>query len=445
MSDSLLYVLIFILVINFLLLLILLVRKGKQDPYVLKLDAGLLALERNQEKLERTIQNELARNREENSSLSKEDRQEMSASIQSFGNLFLGRMTEIASLQKDQLEVFSRQLTSLTQINEDKLDKMRLTLEERLAFIQKENEKKLDQMRAAVDERLHVTLEKRLGESFKLVSERLEQVHQGLGEMQNLASGVGDLKRVLTNVKTRGTWGEIQLGNLLEQILIPEQYAQNVVTKRRGSERVEFAIRLPGRGEKEEGVWLPIDAKFPQEDYLRILEAREKGDTVSAQTAEKMLETSIKREARMIKEKYLDPPQTTDFAIMFLPTEGLYAEVVRCPGLCETLQQDYRVVVSGPTTLAALLNSLQMGFRTLAIEKRSSEVWTLLGAVKTEFVRFGDILDKTQKKLKEASNTIEDASRKSRNIERKLKKVQELPIEMSEQLLEEEESNLLSS
>ncbi|MEN3005282.1 DNA recombination protein RmuC [Dehalobacterium formicoaceticum] len=445
MNDPLLYGLLFVLILNCILLLILLMGKGKQDHDMPKLEALFSSLEKNQEKLERTIQNELALSREENSLLAKEDRQELSTSIQGFGNLFLSRMTEIASLQKNQLDVFSQQLTGLTRINEEKLEKMRLTLEERLVFLQDENGKKLDQMRAAVDEKLQVTLEKRLGESFKLVSERLEQVHQGLGEMQTLASGVGDLKKVLTNVKTRGTWGEIQLGSILEQILTPDQYAQNVVTKKRGSERVEFAIKLPGRGEKEENVWLPIDAKFPQEDYLRLLEAREKGEPVLAREAEKMLETRIKGEARMIKEKYLDPPYTTDFSIMFLPTESLYAEVVRCPGLCESLQQVYRVVVSGPTTLAALLNSLQMGFRTLAIEKRSSEVWTLLGAVKTEFVRFGDILDKTQKKLKEASNTIEDAAKKSRNIERKLKKVQELPSEMSEQLLEEEESKLLTS
>ena len=256
----------------------------------------------------------------------------------------------------------------------------------------------------------------------------MEQVYRGLGEMQALASNVGDLRKVLTNVKSRGTWGEIQLGALLEQILTGEQYEANVATRRGSRERVEFAIRLPGRGDNDAAtVWLPIDAKFPQEDYQRLLEAQEQANARAAEEAAKGLEARIKSSAKDIREKYLNPPETTDFGIMYLPTEGLYAEVIRRSGLTETLQREYRVVVAGPTTLAALLNSLQMGFRTLAIEKRSSEVWALLGAVKMEFGRFGDILDRTQQKLREASNTIEDAARKSRTIERKLRKVQELP------------------
>jgi DNA recombination protein RmuC len=260
------------------------------------------------------------------------------------------------------------------------------------------------------------------------VSERLEQVYKGLGEMRNLATGVGDLKKVLTNVKTRGTWGEIQLGNILEQILTPEQYAINVQTKKNSNERVEFAIKLPGQGsDKDQVVWMPIDAKFPQEDYQRLLDAQDEADKDAADKSIRNLEMRIKAEAKAIKEKYIDPPNTTDFGIMFLPVEGLYAEVLRRPGLCDILQRDYRVVVTGPTTLAALLNSLQMGFRTLAIEKRSSEVWELLGVVKTEFGRFGDVLSKTKKKLQEASNTIDKAEIRTRAIERKLRKVEEIP------------------
>jgi DNA recombination protein RmuC len=255
--------------------------------------------------------------------------------------------------------------------------------------------------------------------------------------MKTLASSVGDLKNVLTNVKTRGTWGEVQLGNLLEQILTSEQYASNVATKKGSNDRVEFAIRLPGREEKGKEVWIPIDAKFPQEDYQRLQAAQENADQVQAESAAKQLVAGIKKEAKEINTKYIDPPNTTDFAVMFLPAEGLYAEVLRRPGLCESLQRDYRVVVTGPTTLAALLNSLQIGFRTLAIEKRSSEVWELLSAVKSEFGKFGDILEKTQKKLHEASNTIETATKKSRTIERKLKNVQELPSGETPGLIEE--------
>jgi DNA recombination protein RmuC len=337
-------------------------------------------------------------------------------------------MTTVANLQKDQLDTFSKQLTNLTQSNEQKLDKMRETVEDRLKSLQEDNTKKLDKMRETVDEKLHATLEQRLGESFKLVSERLEMVHKGLGEMRSLASSVGDLKKVLTNIKTRGTWGEIQLGTLLEQVLTKDQYEQNVVTKKGSNERVEFAIKLPGRDETNNTVvWLPIDAKFPKEDYEKLIEAHEQGNPVLAEEIVKQLEARIKVAAKDINDKYLDPPNTTDFGIMFLPIEGLYAEVLRIPGLCDTLQREYRINITGPTTLAALLNSLQMGFRTLVIEKRSSEVWALLGAVKTEFSKFGTILEKTHKKLQEASHTIEDAAKKSRTIERKLKQVQELP------------------
>ncbi|MEK6775593.1 MAG: DNA recombination protein RmuC [bacterium] len=386
----------------------------------------------------RLIQEEIARNREETSSSARLGREEMSKSIISFNDSLLSRMKDIAGLQKNQLDTFANQLAHMTQANEQRLENLRETVEKRLKSLQDENSQKLEQMRATVDEKLHATLEKRLGESFKLVSDRLEQVHKGLGEMQTLAAGVGDLKRVLTNVKTRGTWGEVQLGALLDQILTSEQYATNVVTRKGSNERVEYAIRLPGRDEGSgHEVWLPIDAKFPMEDYQRLLEAQEQADAASAEEAARNLETRIKNSARDIKEKYLDPPNTTDFGMMYLPTEGLYAEVIRRTGLMDTLQREYRVTVTGPTTLNAFLNSLQMGFRTLAIEKRSSDVWVLLGDVKKDFGRFGDILEKTKKKLQEASNTIDDAAKKSRTIERKLKQVQELPTPDAVQLIGE--------
>lgn len=394
------------------------------------------------DRLERLLREEMARSREESAVNNKQSREEMSGSLRDFSEAQLKRMMDIGSMQKNQLDIFSEQLKNLTQVSEQKMEKLRETVEVKLRHIQEDNSQKLEQMRATVDEKLHETLEKRLGESFKIVSERLELVHKGLGEMQTLASGVGDLKKVLTNVKTRGTFGEIQLGNLLEQILTPEQYEGNVITKNGSNARVEFAIKLPGRGgTKDQSLWLPIDAKFPQEDYLRLVEAQEQGNPVLVEEASKQLERTIKEMARNIRDKYLDPPQTTDFGIMFLPTEGLYAEVLRKTGLFELLQREYKVSVTGPTTLAALLNSLQMGFRTLAIERRSGEVWSILGAVKTEFANFGVILDKTQKKLQEAGNTIENAARRSRVIEKKLKTVQEIPTGEAQKLLGEMEAN----
>jgi DNA recombination protein RmuC len=311
-------------------------------------------------------------------------------------------------------------------------------METQLQAMQEDNTRKLEQMRATVDEKLQSTLDKRLGESFKQVSERLEQVYKGLGEMRTLATGVGDLKKVLTNVKTRGTWGEIRLSHILEQILTPDQYEVNVATKKNSNERVEFAIKLPGQeADKEKIIWMPIDSKFPQEDYQRLMDAQEAGDKELAEKSIKNLAMRIKAEARRIKEKYLDPPGTTDFGIMFLPVEGLYAEVLRQPGLCDTLQREHRIVVTGPTTLAALLNSLQMGFRTLAIEKHSSEVWQLLGMVKTEFGKFGDVLAKTKKKLQEAGHTIDKAEIRTRAIARKLRKVQEVPLTETASFIEE--------
>jgi len=415
-------------------IVVLLVRFGNSRLYI---ENKLGQLEKNQERIEGAVKEEVSRNREELNLGMRQAREEMVGALKSFENSVLSRMKESENSQKNQMDIFSKQLSSLTQLNEHKLDKVREVMQERLKSLQEENSQKLEQMRVIVDDKLHSTLEKRLGESFKLVSERLESVHRGLGEMQTLALSVGDLKKVLTNVKTRGVWGEIQLGALLEQILTSEQYARNVVTKKGSNERVEFALRLPGGNDDEkEPVWLPIDAKFPREDYQRLLEAQEEAGSELVEKIAKQLEIRIKAEAKDIKEKYLDPPNTTDFGIMFLPTEGLYAEILRRPGLCEILQRDYRVVVSGPTVLAALLNSLQMGFRTLAIEKRSSEVWRLLAAVKIEFTKFGDILDKTKKKLQEATNTIDDASSKTRNIQKRLGKVQKLPSQEELPLVE---------
>ncbi|MGH8190701.1 MAG: DNA recombination protein RmuC [Rhodanobacteraceae bacterium] len=317
-------------------------------------------------------------------------------------------------------------LATLTADNEKRVGEMRGTLEAQLKALQADNAAQLEQMRKVVDEKLDKTLEARLGASFKLISERLEAVQRGLGEMQTLAIGVGDLKRVLSNVKTRGTFGEVQLGALLEELLAAEQYAANVATVPGSSERVEYAIRLPGR-DSDAPVWLPIDAKFPIEDHQRLLDAQERADPEAAALAAAALERRVRDEAKTIRAKYLSPPATTDFAILFLPTEGLYAEVIRRPGLFETLQRDCRVTVAGPTTLTAILNALQMGFRTLAIEKRSSEVWQILGAVKTEFGKFGDVLEKVKKKLNEASSQIEATGVRSRAIERRLRDVESLP------------------
>jgi DNA recombination protein RmuC len=340
----------------------------------------------------------------------------------------LGRMAEqqAASLERF-AHTLGEQLRALSEATERRLIEMRGAVETKLATIQADNEKKLEQMRATVDEKLHATLEQRLGESFKQVAERLEQVHRGLGEMQTLAQGVGDLKRVLTNVKSRGVFGEVQLAGLLEQVFTPEQYATNVVTVPGSSERVEFAVRLPGRSDDGAPLWLPIDAKFPREDYERLLDAQDRADREAADAAGKALEQRIRDEARSIAIKYVAPPHTTDFAILFLPTEGLYAELLRRPGLMELLQREHRVSLAGPTTLLAMLNSLQMGFRTLVLEKRSSEVWKVLGAVKTEFGRFGAVLAKTRKKLEEATRTIDDAGVRTRAIDRQLRVVEALP------------------
>jgi DNA recombination protein RmuC len=344
-----------------------------------------------------------------------------------FQDLFHKQLTINSTNQKEQLDSFAKLLSQLTQLNETKLENMRTTIENRLNMLQNDNNLKLEQMRATVEEKLHNTLENRLGQSFKIVSDRLEQVHKGLGEMQSLATGVGDLKKVLTNVKTRGIWGEVQLEAIIEQLLTSEQYLTNVSVKPNDSNRVECAIKLPGRGEDGESILLPIDAKFPMEDYQRLVEAQEIGDISLVQESSRLLEISLKKSAKTISEKYVSPPHTTDFAIMFLPVEALYAEALRIPSLIEVLQRDYRVIITSPTTLSAILNSLQMGFRTLAIQKRSSEVWQTLGIIKAEFNKFSEILSKTKLKLEQAQKVIGQAETKTKTIQRKLNKVEALP------------------
>jgi DNA recombination protein RmuC len=377
-------------------------RRGQKDEA--ELIQRFELLERAQERGERLIREEMARSRDENANAAKTQRGELTASLES----------------------------------------VRGIVDLRLKQLQEDNTGQLEKMRATVDEKLQGTLEKRLGESFKLVSDRLEQVHQGLGAMRQLATDVGGLQKVLSNVKTRGGWGEVQLGNLLEQVLTADQYSRNVQTRDDTAERVDFAIRLPG-DENGAPVWLPIDSKFPTEDYQRLLAAQDIGDTESIESAMKGLETQLRKNAKEICGKYINPPRTTDFALMFLPTEGLYAEAIRRVGLVEQVQRDCRVIFAGPTTLAALLNSLQMGFRTLAIQKSSSEVWSLLAGVKNEFGKFGSLLDGVKKKLDQASSQLDDVARKSRTIEKRLNRVEALPSNpepLLRELLPREEEDL---
>ncbi len=430
-------------IILILQVFILFKRKQEDSPYIRE---TLDTIERLSERTQRAVRDELSINREEMISSQRQTREELSNHLKSVGDTLnnqlmnfsessIKTMTEIASLQKSQLDFMHGQLNILTESNEKKMEGLRITIEAKLKEMIDDNAKHLEQIRITVDEKLQGTLEKRLGESFRQVSERLEQVYKGLGEMQALASGVGDLKKVLTNVKTRGIWGEIQLGVLLEQVLAPDQYGKNVSTKE-GGERVEFAVKLPGRTEdREDVVWLPIDAKFPLEDYQRLIDAQERGDTEQTDAAGRQLELRIRQCASDICNKYINPPKTTDFGILFLPTEGLFAEVIRRSSLTEYVQRECRVVIAGPTTLWSILNSLQMGFRTLAIERRSSEVWKLLGAIKTEWTKYGDILAKVQKKLHEASETIDSAQTKTRVIGRKLKDVQMLPVDEARAVL----------
>ena len=432
-------ILIIIIIILLPIGFVLLYRRAGHDfvdlaPLINKLDM----LQNFQERTDRSVRDEIAKFRAEMQTQAHQERTELAGSLKSFGDSVQAHMAEIAGLQRNQLEGFAARLSLLTTTNEQKMEAVRLVVDEKLKQIHEDNTCQLDRMRETVDEKLQSTLEKRLGDSFRQVSERLEQVHQGLGDMRNLAAGVGDLKKVLTNIKTRGTWGEVQLGALLEEILAPEQYARNVKINEHSNDFVEFAIKLPGMGDADaDPLWIPVDAKFPVEDYQRLLDAQENADTVAADEAAKFLEARIKSEAKDISNKYLAPPKTTDFGIMFLPLESLYAEVIRRTSLVQILQREYHIVISGPSTFAAFLNSLQMGFRSLAVQKRSSEVWKVLGEVKTEFEKFGNLLDAVHKKLVTTTDSMDDVRKRSRAIQRKLRAVQELPGASAEVLLED--------
>lgn len=403
----------------------------------------LASLQVQNERLERELRNEFTQS-------AVQGRQESMQTLTLFQQSLLQQSAEATRTQNQQIDALAQQLTllqksltdslalqvqGLSESNARRLAEMRSTMETQLAQLQQSNSAKLDEMRQTVDEKLQATLQARLGESFKQVAERLDQVHKGLGEMHSLAQGVGDLKHLLTNVKTRGMFGEAQLGALLEQVLAPEQYAAQVATRPGDKNRVDFAIRLPGRSDEGVPVWLPIDAKFPTEDYERLLDAQGRADAGAADLAARALEARIKLEARSIADKYLEPPHTTDFAVMFLPTEGLYAEVLRRPGLMELLQREHRVTLAGPTTLMAMLNSLQMGFRTLALEKRSSEVWQVLGAVKTEFGKFGDVLSRVRTQTQTVLNTLDQAQTRTNVMNRALRQVDALPEEQAQSLL----------
>jgi DNA recombination protein RmuC len=427
----------FIIHLCLILLIILLLKNKKDTPHELL------------ELIRQYINSELKENRLELASSLKENRQELSGGLDRLTRNMEEKLSllneganksardtreELAKTLNHFQDSFVNNVKDFNELQKQKFDAMAVKQDE----LVKATELKLEKMREMVEEKLHKTLEERLGHSFKLVSDRLEAVQKGLGEMQNLANGVGDLKKVLSNVKTRGILGEIQLGNILEQIMAPEQYACNIKTKKSSNDHVEFAIKLPGKDDYGQEVFLPIDAKFPQEDYIRLQTAYDQGDIPAIETSTKALAQSIKKFARDIHDKYIDPPFTTDFGIMFLPMEGLYAEVVRQPALIELLQREYKIIVTGPTTLAAMLNSLQMGFKTLAIQKRSSEVWQILGAVKSEFGKFGDVLDKARKKIEEANKELDVLiTTRTRLMLSKLKKVEELPPSEVNSLLDE--------
>jgi DNA recombination protein RmuC len=436
-----------LLVLQAGLLLWLLQRKPAEptvDPRLEQQRQELLALVRaGNERLERELRHDVTES-------GRTGRQELAQNLATFQQTLLQQSAEATRTQNTQIDAFgqqlallqktlsdtlAQQLSGLSESNARRMAEVRQTLEAQLAQLQTTNSAKLDEMRATVDEKLQTTLQARLGESFKQVAERLEQVHKGLGEMQTLAQGVGDLKHLLTNVKTRGMFGEAQLSSLLEQVLVVDQYATQIATRPGSKNVVDFAIKLPGKSDDGTPLWLPIDAKFPNEDYERLLDAQGRADAAGAEAAGKALEMRIRLEAKSIAEKYIEPPHTTDFAILFLPTEGLYAEVLRRPGLMESLQRDHRITLAGPTTLLAMLSSLQMGFRTLALEKRSSEVWQVLGAVKTEFGKFGDVLAKVKSQTQTVLNTLDNAEVRSRALGRVLKKVEALPEPQAQALL----------
>jgi DNA recombination protein RmuC len=412
-------------------------------------DTGRAELMAASERVERELRREISES-------SRGVRTELMQTLGTFQEALLRQSGEATRTQNTQIDAFSQQLTlmqktlsdtlaqqlqSLSEANARRMAEVRATLETQLVAMQQTNTAKLEEMRRTVDEKLQTTLETRLGESFKQVAERLEQVHQGLGQMQNLAQGVGDLQRVLTNVKTRGIFGEVQLEALLEQVLTNEQYARQVETKPRSNQRVDFAIRFPGRSSDGTPVWLPIDAKFPREDYERLLDAHDRADQVSVESAGRALEVRIREEAKSICENYLCPPYTTDFAILFLPIESLYAEVLRRPGLQDRIQRDYRVTLAGPTTLLAMLNSLHMGFRTLALEQQASEVWKVLGAVKTEFERYGEWVARIKEQVQKAADTVDKAETRTNMMRRALKKVEALPDAQAQALLPQAEAS----
>ncbi len=414
-------------------------RKKSDNEYLDKIrniEDALVRFDAALERTERSIKDEFQRNRQEGNQIAKDNRVDLAKSLQEFAEKNTINNKELNALIRQKFDDFGRQQTDLNKLSVDSIRDVKETIEKQLKSIREDNTQQLTEMRKTVDEKLHATLEKRLGESFRQVSERLEQVHKGLGEMQNIASGVGDLKKVLSNVKTRGVLGEYQLENILEQLLTPDQYSKNVSTKKGSQAHVEFAIKLPGKDSDEE-VWMPIDSKFPIEGYQRLLDSYQEGDKASIEAGQRELCKSVELFAKDISDKYIDPPHTTDFAIMFLPVESLYAEVLRHPGLFEILQRKYRVTVTGPTTLSALLNSLQMGFRTLAVQKRSSEVWKILEAVKTEFKTFSDQLDKVDKQLHSASKSLNDLRLTRTNVmNRKLRDVGTIDVIDAAKVLE---------
>ena len=418
-------------------------QQEQEQEQVLRHQALLARINGNSESLTRELRRDITES-------SREARQELTHNLATFQQTLVQQGAEATRTQNTQIDAFgqqlallqktlsdtlSTQLSSLSEANVRRMSEIRETLEKQLAQLQTNNAAKLDEMRATVDEKLQSTLQQRLGESFKQVADRLEQVHKGLGEMQTLAQGVGDLKHLLTNVKTRGIFGEAQLASLLEQVFVPDQYAMQVATRPGSKNVVDFAIKLPGKADSGEPLWLPIDAKFPNEDYERLLDAQGRADVVAAELAGRALEQRIRLEARSIADKYVEPPYTTDFAILFLPTEGLYAEVLRRPGLMEALQREHRVTLAGPTTMLAMLSSLQMGFRTLALEKRSSEVWQVLGAVKTEFGKFGDVLAKVKAQTETVLKSLDSAQTRSRAMGRALKNVESLPETQAQTLI----------
>lgn len=425
-----------IVLVQLILILVLLKRvsNGSQDHVIKKFEE----YEKHLEKSESVLRDEFSRNRDETAKAASMARDELTTTFTSFSTLLDKKLTNI----QDAVHISGKQnreeLALSLKSFEAKVDGMKESVEKRLSAIQEDNSAKLEKMRETVDEKLHKTLETRLGESFKLVSERLELVQKGLGEMQNLATGVGDLKKVLSNVKTKGVLGEYQLGAILEQLLTPAQYESNVKTKKGSNDLVEFAVKIPSKDDSSRTLWLPIDAKFPTEDYTRLMTAYDIADISEIEAGTKALKNKIELFAKEINKKYIDPPNTTDFGIMFLPFEGLFAEVLRIPGLFESIQRTYKITITGPTTISAFLSSLQMGFRSLAVEKRTSEIWELLGTVKSEFGKFGDVLEKTKQKLDAASKEIDSAGVRSRAIERQLRDVQELPAGTAKKLLVED-------